>query len=309
MSQQFEPMVIWVIGDNTNVGKTTVSASLISNTVQPSLYLNQLRALGFTGQVGISNLLTVAPVYLRVLNAAGKSAVGFKPYAGARLLDVVDFLADVASVDGFWVGKDARMLAQASPLTSNDLLEVVSPSWRISHPGRDVSVFIRKGSAKIGRKSFYHTENAVSFLQRHDTLRLNRHTQLPFAQAQPIQNVSADHVDFMAQDIQTASFDYLSRLGPRVVVCEGAGRLLPVWQNAPAVQHIFLVSSGRLYVFPNVEIKPFDRPLTEMPPTTASVVGELTLKKHLKGLIPVARNDELAVVMDAFVSQFVSACF
>jgi hypothetical protein len=89
----------------------------------------------------------------------------------------------------------------------------------------------------------------------------------------------------------------------------GAGRLLPVWQNAPAVQHIFLVSSGRLYVFPNVEIKPFDRPLTEMPPTTASVVGELTLKKHLKGLIPVARNDELAVVMDAFVSQFVSACF
>jgi predicted P-loop ATPase/GTPase len=151
MSQQRRPTVIWVVGDNTNVGKTTVSASLI-----------------------------------RVLNTSGKSAVGFKPYAGARLIDVVDFLADVAAVDGLWVGKDARMLAQASPLTANDLLEVINPSWRISHPGRDVSVFIRKGSEKIRRRSFFHTQNAVPFLERKDTLHLNRYTQLPFAQTRPI---------------------------------------------------------------------------------------------------------------------------
>jgi hypothetical protein len=113
----------------------------------------------------------------------------------------------------------------------------------------------------------------------------------------------------MAQEIQADSFDFLCGLGPDVVVCEGAGRLLPVWQNAPPVKHVFLVSSGNLYLFPHVEISPFDEPLAERPPTTASVAGDLMQKRHMKGIIPVARRDELAAVMDAFVNQFVPACF
>jgi len=133
-----QPMIIWVVGDNTNVGKTTVSAALI-----------------------------------RILNSLGKRTVGFKPYAGARLMDVIDLLEEIAGGDGQLVGRDARKLAKASPFVGVDLLEVINPSWRLSHLARDVSFLVRKGSMAIGQRFFMHTQSAASMWGRADVLKLN----------------------------------------------------------------------------------------------------------------------------------------
>ena len=91
------PMIIWVVGDNTNVGKTTITAALI-----------------------------------RTLNSMGVGTIGYKPYAGARLIDIIDLLQEISCGDGQLVGRDARQLVKASPMITTDLLEVVNPSWRLS---------------------------------------------------------------------------------------------------------------------------------------------------------------------------------
>lgn len=267
------PWLIWVVGDNTNVGKTTVSASL-----------------------------------LRVLNAAGKSAIGFKPYAGARLVEVMDLLEEVAVGDGLLVGRDARKLVSASPRVPPDWLEVVNPSWRLSHPSRDASAFIRKGSALVGRRSFCHTANTQALWRRPDLQSLNQRMHLPVASCGVTPDRPADEVDFADQPVQQASFNRLLTLQPDIVVCEGAGRLLPVWQGAPPVRHLFFISSGDLHLFPNVGIRFTGGPTAFGPYTTAALVQQLKGRAHLRAPIPLLHAAALDAGMDAFLQRFVKAC-
>lgn len=273
MSQSKLPMIIWVVGDNTNVGKTTISAALI-----------------------------------RVLNAMGVSAIGFKPYAGARLMDVIDLLQEIARGDGCLVGRDARQLAKASPLITPDLLEVVNPSWRLSHPVRDASVFVRKGSAQIGQREFWCAENSRTFWQRQDIRQLNEIIQLPITNMLATSHMEADKLDFNNQSVQKASFARLVSLKPQVVVCEGAGRLLPVWENAPTVKHIFLVSSGELHFFPDIRMQVGKTPDAFGPLTVGAIAKYLNGRKRVRASIPLAEQSRLEIVLDAFFRPFVAAC-
>lgn len=270
---QTAPTIVWVVGDNTNVGKTTISASLI-----------------------------------RVLNRAGKPTVGFKPYAGGRLVDVIDLLGEIATGDGFLVGRDARKLAKASPLMSSEWLEVANPSWRLSHPHRDVSVFVRKGADGIGQRSFFHTANAEGFRGRPGFQQLNEFIRLPIAASQMVPNVLADQVDYLHQDVQGASFDRLMTLGPAMVVCEGAGRLLPAWKGAPPASHVFLITGGDLHLFSNVALDFLPANGADDGPLTIAALGK-TLGGHrsLKASIPLAPPTVLDDVMDRFVTGFLQA--
>jgi dethiobiotin synthetase len=267
------PTVIWVVGDNTHVGKTTISAALI-----------------------------------RVFNAMGVDTIGFKPYAGARLMDVIDLLQEIACGDGQLVGRDARQLVKASPLMTSDLLELVNPSWRLSHPVRDASVFVRKGSAQIGRRGFQCSESAQSLWTRQDMRELNRVIHLPVKNMTTTLVASADKMDFADQAVQMSSFARLLELKPQVVVCEGAGRLLPVWENAPIAKHLFFVSAGELNFFPNVGIKTNKAQDVFGPWTVAALTGHLSGRPSRKAPIPIVEPRSLGDVMDAFVRPFVAAC-
>lgn len=269
MNSEKSPSLIWVVGDDTNVGKTTVSVALI-----------------------------------RSLNQLGQPTVGFKPYAGARLLDIVPLLEEIANGDGFWVGRDARKLVEASPLLTKDLLEIVNPSWRISYPSRDVGLFIRKGSALLENRRFRCTRSAESIWKRPDFVSLSRSIQLPIQDMNIIDDAVTDRLDFDEQRVQSASFDILKSLNPAFVVCEGAGRLLPVWFGAPSAQHLFLVSAGMLKFFPDVNITVADSASTFGPYTVAHIVGQLKNRKHWSAYIPVATGTQLEPVMDAFVRRF-----
>ena len=274
MSPQANADVIWVVGDDTGVGKTTTTAALI-----------------------------------RRLNSMKIKTLGFKPYAGSRLISVIGLLENIAVGDGFLVGPDARELAKASPLTPVPLLEVVNPSWRIAHPSRDVSVFVRKGSAEIRRRDFFQTRNAVEFCRRSDFARLNEHIKLPMNNISIRENSGADAVDALEQDIQTSSFAQLQALGPEVIICEGAGRLLPYWVGAPPVKHIFLVTGGDLYLFPdiNIDINPREGPSMKSVPTIAAIRDDLRRGMQLRDGIPVVSSADRDR-MDQFVSKFLVAC-
>lgn len=262
---------IWVVGDNTNVGKTTISAALI-----------------------------------RALNRLGCPTVGFKPYAGTSLQDVIALLQEIARGDGYLVGRDARQLLAASPMLTEDMLELVNPSWRISHPTRGVGVSIRKGSAAIGMRYFRHTENANALLSRPDFLRLNESMRLPHSE--PVKDMDPDAIDFADQTVQAASFARLMALKPVSVVCEGAGRLLPVWQGAPAARHVFLISGGGLYFFANLNLQVSPNQGRWGPCTLQAVAPQLKAARPVRADIPIASPESLAQVMDEFVDRFARMC-
>lgn len=262
---------IWVVGDNTNVGKTTISTALI-----------------------------------RALNRLGCPTVGFKPYAGTSLQDVIGLLQEVALGDGYLVGRDARQLMAASPMLREDMLELINPSWRISHPTRGVGVLIRKGSAAIGRRYFRHTENARALLLRPDFTRLNESMRLPHSE--PVKDMDPDAIDFADQSVQAASFARLMALKPVSVVCEGAGRLLPVWQGAPVSRHVFVISGGELYFFPHLNLQVPQAAGRFGPLSLQTVAAQLKAAQPIRAYIPIASPDCLSQVMDEFVDRFARMC-
>lgn len=272
---QLKPQIIWVVGDNTNVGKTSISTALI-----------------------------------RQLNAVNNKAIGFKPYAGGRLIDIVDLLEEIAVNDQLLVGRDACKLAKASPLTPTHFQELINPSWRITYPSRDDCMFIRKGSSQIGQRHFYHTKNTAGFLDRDDFKELNKKILLPVKGIRTLENLPADSIDALEQSVQKESYLQLLALRPDSIVCEGAGRLLPYWETAPPVRHIFLVSKGNLYLFPrvNLDFSQKTDPRIRSVPTIAAIMGDLKGRRHMRGAIPVLGTANFDDGMDRFVKPFLMAC-
>jgi hypothetical protein len=262
---------IWVVGDNTNVGKTTISTALI-----------------------------------RALNRLGCPTLGFKPYAGAPLQDVIPLLQEIALGDGYLVGRDARQLLAASALLTEDMLELINPSWRLTHPSRNVAVMIRKGSATIGKRYFRHTQSAEAFLSRPDYSLLNQTMRLP--PSETVKDLEADRIDFADQSVQAASFARLLALKPGCVVCEGAGRLLPVWQGAPVAKHLFLVSGGELYLFANSNLKAPKPEGRFGPYSLQTMASDLAGIPSQRAYIPLASPERLSEAMDAFVERFARIC-
>lgn len=209
------PVIYWVVGNNTDIGKTTVSAALI-----------------------------------RVLNRRGVPALGLKPFAAARMLGNVDFFITLhASRPGMLAGRDALALAAASPLTSADLLEIVAPVQFLCHPSWQDVILARCGSATLGDLAIYKPAGAPDFAARPDMRALARRLRLPFEQARPVGQIRPASAHHLPGNAPARAFEHLCSLGPAAVVCEGAGPLLPVWHGHPAVDHVLVIREGMAQMF------------------------------------------------------------
>lgn len=213
------PVIYWVVGDDTGVGKTTVAAALI-----------------------------------RLLVSQGRRAIGFKPFAVSRLADLIDFMLEkYPGSDSKLFGADAWDLAQASPLTPPDCLELVSPVQVICHPTWDTVVLARCGAAALDNRAYVTTGLGAILRNRADVKRITARTGLPIQEAEVKDQLALGDVVRLAPEAPKLAFDRLLQIGVDAVVCEGAGPWLPVWQGCPAVNHALVLVRGVVGFVPNVD--------------------------------------------------------
>lgn len=213
------PDIYWVVGTATNVGKTTIAAAAI-----------------------------------RALNRMGQPALGFKPVAGVRLKDSIDLMVDnYPGARCMLFGSDAMQLARASPLTSDELLDVVVP-WQLVYRVNNLdTVLLRIGSSILGNAEYFKTAQTDALARRPDFQRLAKLASLPLDRAQLFDEKTSPR-NLLSPEKCGQAFDYLMTLGPAAVVCEGAGPYLPVWQGHPRANHIFLVTEDVVHFYPQVQL-------------------------------------------------------
>lgn len=215
------PTVYWVVGDGTDVGKTTVAAALIA-----------------------------------ALNARGTRAVGFKPYAGGPLLGLVDFMVErYPGTPSRLFGNDGWELIGASPLTGPDLIDVVVPVQMITHPVWDKVVLMRTGAAVTGNLEYFCSADGARLKDRPDVKDIIARTGLPFAEAAVHETVGLRDGTGDAFAKQALAYDHLVGLGVDAVVCEGAGRWMPIWPGGPAVNHAVIVANGMITLIPGLDLE------------------------------------------------------
>jgi hypothetical protein len=209
------PTIFWVVAEATNAGKTTIAEALI-----------------------------------KILNRSNIPALGFKPFGGLDLHQDFDFIADqYPLLEAKLYGKDALRLAQASSLTSAELVEVVGPSYRLSCLG-DVAL-VRKGAALLGNRSFWRPAGPTKFGS--SLPELEALTGLPFTKALPTKLRGAKELDLLEVEKVTESYNYLLQLNPAAIVMEGASAHLPFWRQGPAVNNVFYIDGDELLLYANID--------------------------------------------------------
>lgn len=213
------PEIFWVVGNDTDVGKTTLSTALIRN-----------------------------------LNRRGKKTVGFKPHAGVSFVRHIDFMLEFYRRNECRVfGEDALRLAQASPLTTDELVEVIAPSYRVHFPTVRHTVLARVGAKILGNRQFFRSRTTTEFPRRADIARLTEMIGLPFDEAVVLEE-GAPRIDLMLHEERARAFGYLRDLGAESMVLEGAGGFLPVWFGGPMPNHVLVVTEDVIHFFPNVSV-------------------------------------------------------
>ncbi len=224
-SSSTSPTVYWVVGSGTNVGKTTIAATLIT-----------------------------------ALNAAGTRTAGFKPFAGGRLQGLIDFmLAHYPGASSGLFGQDGLALTEASPLTDESLVDLVAPVQMLSYPTWRNIVLMRTGSGVLNNVDYLCSAQGAQLRHRPDIKDLIARTGLPFAEAAVKPALEPELGAPATGDKQAQAFRKLCDMGAEAVVCEGAGGWLPVWPDCPAVNHLVYVADGTVTLFPALDRHlPFD---------------------------------------------------
>lgn len=254
----------WVIGDGTGVGKTTLAAALV-----------------------------------RVLGRAGHAAVGFKPYAAARLNDLIDFmLAEYPGAPCSLFGADTVKLAQASPLTQDPgLVDLVGPVQFLCHPHWRQVLLARSGSTCLANVDFFSDAAQQELRERADIRSLADRAGLPLRSAAPVSGLAFAAAHRLAPAKVADAFGELLRRGARHVVCEGAAMYLPAWQGSPPVDHVLLVADGAVHFLPDLRLPPEEASGPRMRTTRDLLdVFKAATHRHSTPLLPVesARRDRLA---------------
>jgi hypothetical protein len=212
--------IYWVVGLGQNVGKTTMAAALI-----------------------------------RVLNRAGRPAIGFKPFAAGLLRDLVDFALEHYPTDRCAVfGQDALQLARASPLTPAGSEDLVGPAQLLCFPDWGSVLLARTGSAALGNVTFFANAGLARFLGRPDIAQLAARMGIPAASAVRRTGIRLGEVLALAPDAQPAAWGRLAGRGASAMVCEGAGHYLPVWRGSPRVDHLFLLTGSAVLLYPGLRL-------------------------------------------------------
>ena len=218
MNSSSEPTIIWVVGTAPDSGKTTFAAGLV-----------------------------------RLLNKLGLPTVGFKPHGAFRLIEHVDHLLSLNSTPlGLLYGNDVVKLAAASPLTPPHLSEVVGPSYRMSFNNALKQILlVREGSTLLGDREYYSAPGLSDLMLSNDFKEIGTRVGLPLANTITRSDL---RWPLMIGDgsKQSSAFNFLKSLGPKAIVCEGAGSFLPSWPGMPHVNHLLLIDDGKIYFFPHV---------------------------------------------------------
>jgi hypothetical protein len=217
MGQEF----YWVIGQGTDVGKTTLATAL-----------------------------------LRILNRRHYPALGFKPYSATLLTSVIDAMCDPDATDkGKLFGSDAVDLATHSPLTGIADVECIVPVQYICYPNFHSAIVARIGSDIIGDRLCLRSDHQRAFLDRSDIVAIFDRNDAPTRDM-----VSADHLRLStcparSQDHVARSYRNLaSRDGVTAIICEGVGQFLPLWRGMPVIDHLFYVEMSSVRFFPNIRL-------------------------------------------------------
>jgi hypothetical protein len=212
------PDIFWVIGPDTNVGKTTIAAALI-----------------------------------RALNREGCPAVGFKPFGALLLQEAMEFGAEQRARSGCELcGSDADRLATASPLTPPSMMDVVGPMYMVSYPVYGRPLLMRMGSRALGNVRYLFHEGARRVLSRSDVVELLQQLEVPLATTEATKFTFVDTPSLYLA-AQAEAYARLLKLEPRAVVIEGASRYLPIWTSM-VVNHILVVTGQEVTLHPGINV-------------------------------------------------------
>lgn len=212
--------IYWVVGEATNVGKTTVACALI-----------------------------------RALENREQQSIGFKPYVGGRFRDLIDFAyAQFPKIPNTVFGSDGFELCSASSLTCDSDVDLVTP-WQLifnSKSDKD-NMFIRTGSQELGNVQYYRTPLFDKLLTRRDIHKIVEDLKWPVENTDLV-DLSVISRRTIDQEIPDLAFTHLLRRNPKAVVVEAAGPFLPVWQGCPRVNHIVLVGNNEITLIANINV-------------------------------------------------------
>lgn len=230
-SRPVKPTIYWVIGNETNAGKTTIASALI-----------------------------------KVLNERGSKTIGFKPFAASRLQDVLDLmLEEYPTSPSKLFGGDAWKLTMASPWTGVDCLDLVVPVQALCYPNWESIIMVRTGSHRLENVAYYCTRRAAALKNRVDVQSFARISGLPLDNSTILkEDVGFQFAAGMAPEKQRHAFAALLDIGVDTVVCEGAGHWLPMWPGCPTPNHLILVGNGIVTLFPDIAISPAPAPNTPL---------------------------------------------
>jgi len=208
-----------VVGVATNVGKTTTTCALMNT-----------------------------------LSKRGKKVIAFKPFAGSRLRDLIDFAFEEYPKNPNKVfGNDGLKLCRASKLTTDKDVDLVSPWQLIFNISSQDTLLIRTGSSELGNTKYYKSPEFEQLLLRKDISRLIKLLKLPVDEA-TIFNQNIHSRSTLDNSVQSKAFHALLNRNPDVVVLEGAGPYLPTWKGMPIVDHLLILDYNQMTLIPNVHL-------------------------------------------------------
>ncbi len=211
------PEIFWVLSSSTNSGKTTLSKALI-----------------------------------RYLNRNGHATVGFKPLAGGKLRDIIDFaFTNYPLLPNSVFGSDGLELCRASPLTTDQDVDLVSPWQLIFYQKFSDTVIIRTGSMSLGNVEYFKSSFSDVIRQRSDIIRVNKILNLPFDKAVHFDINIVDR-SILAAHVRKEAFQALLERKPSFVVVESAGPFVPYWQGTPKPDHLIFIDDFSIRIYPHV---------------------------------------------------------
>lgn len=185
---------------------------------------------------------TVSAALIRALNLLGTPTVGFKPICAVELSEAHCFIEEYSNYNCELSGDDSRKLCNASPLTRLDMADVVSPYYMIYKNKPNIPVFWRIGSRHLGNFSYFKSKYYDNCITDDAHRRVFANSSMPIAGAQYISST------FDSSNQIEAAYQALKRLEPDALVFEGAGHVLPVWNNGSSivVNHLIVIARGKL---------------------------------------------------------------
>lgn len=258
----------WVVGPATDVGKTTIASALIS-----------------------------------VLCESGRKAIGFKPYSARKFVDVIDsgypgFPKAVSRVSGL----DAAKLATASSITSLDDIELIAPVAYICYPQYLNTLVIRTGSQKTCNAEFFKGDSAIRLENRTDYKRILK--DLEIDDWVDFQRTSLSFLDapLIGNNKVEGCFQYLvNSRDVDAVVCEGAGRFLPFWNEAKLVNHVVYIANNEVSFFRNFDLT-VNLKTNKLLPVNG-LLNALKKKNPYKAFLPFSRSEIREEVAQQTVGQ------